>query len=214
VTVALSYFEHLYASHPDPWRFDERWYERRKHALTVASLPRPGYRRAFEPACANGRLTSLLAPRCAQLLAVDAILAPVERARRRLADQPHVQVERRRLPREWPCRSFDLIVLSEFLYYFGPGELSRVLARVRASLEPGGTVLAVHWRHPVAEYPCSGDDVHRRLRSEPGLFTLAHHEEADFLLDVLVTGDGGGPPQSVAAASGLVGGATGGGARS
>lgn len=203
--LALSYFEDLYATQPDPWNFEKRWYDHRKHALSVATLPRRHYERAFEPACANGRLTGLLAPRCTSLLAVDAIAAPVERARRRLARLPQVRVEQRRLPEEWPEESFDLIVVSEFLYYFEAGELATVLALLLASLEPEGNLLAVHWRHQVAEHPLTGDAVHQSLRSKAGLALQAHHEEEDFLLDLLVRHDGSSPSQSVATASGVPG---------
>lgn len=204
MTVALSYFERLYAADPDPWGFEDRWYERRKHALSVASLPRPTYSRGFEPACANGRLTSLLAPRCAQLLAVDAVAVAVDRAAARLAKERQVLVEQRSLPQQWPGGSFDLIVLSEFLYYFDATELSELLGLLLASLEPDGTLLAVHWRHPVAEYPLSGDQVHSALLADPALALLARHHEEDFLLDVMVKPGGAGAPLSVAAASGLL----------
>jgi trans-aconitate methyltransferase len=205
MTLALSYFEDLYATQPDPWNFDKRWYEHRKHALSVASLPRRRYERAFEPACANGRLTRLLATRCTSLLAADAIAAPVERARHRLARLPQVRVEQRRLPQQWPEESFDLIVVSEFLYYFEPRELATVLALLLASLEPEGNLLAVHWRHLVAEHPLTGDTVHQALRAKAGLVLQAHHEEEDFLLDVLVRHDGSSPSLSVATASGVPG---------
>jgi SAM-dependent methyltransferase len=202
--MALSYFEQLYAADPDPWGFEDRWYERRKHALTVASLPRPSYSRGFEPACANGRLTSLLAPLCAQLLAIDAVAAAVARTRERMGDQPHVVVEKRLLPQEWPEGTFDLVVLSEFLYYFDATELAAVLTLVLSSLEPEGTLLAVHWRHRVPEYPLSGDEVHSALISHPALARLGRHEEEDFLLDVMVRRGDSGPAVSVAAASGLL----------
>ncbi|MGH7666177.1 MAG: class I SAM-dependent DNA methyltransferase [Candidatus Dormibacteria bacterium] len=201
MSVALSYFEQLYAEDQDPWRLGERWYEQRKRDLSVASLPLPRYRSCFELGCANGDLTSQLAARCARLLAVDAIAAPLERARRRLAGHPLARVELRRLPSEWPEERFDLIVASEFLYYFSAAELARLITQLKLSLEPGATLLAVHWRHPVAEYPLSGDAVHQALRAEPGLALLAEHREEDFLLDVLVRHDPGSPPQSVARAT-------------
>jgi hypothetical protein len=202
--MALAYFEQLYATDPDPWGFEDRWYERRKHALSVASLPRPTYSRAFEPACANGSLTSLLAPRCTQLLAVDAVAVAVTRARERMSSQPHVVVEQRALPQDWPQGTFDLVVLSEFLYYFDAAELSDLLTRVLTSLEPDGTLLAVHWRHQVAEYPLNGDQVHSALISHPRLAPLARHQEEDFLLDVMVRRQGPGAPTSVASAPGLL----------
>ncbi|HEY6539053.1 MAG TPA: SAM-dependent methyltransferase [Candidatus Dormibacteraeota bacterium] len=201
----LAYFEGLYAADPDPWGFETRWYEQRKHALTVASLPWSRYQNAFEPACGNGRLTRLLAPRCDALLAADGVGSAVRRARRRLRHRPGVQVEQRRLPEEWPADTFDLIVISEFLYYLTPDPLARAIGMIVATLRPQGTLVAVHWRHPVAGYPTSGDAVHRALRSEPGLGILSQHEEEDFLLDVLVRRDGLEPVRSVAATTGVPG---------
>jgi len=61
--------------------------------------------------------------------------------------------------------------------------------------------LAPIWRHPVAEYPISGDAVHRQLRAESGLAVLSEHVEEDFLLDVLVRP----PVRSVARRDGLLG---------
>jgi hypothetical protein len=71
-----------------------------------------------------------------------------------------------------------------------------------STLEPEGTLLAVHWRHPVADYPRSGDDVHQVLagRSEPA--RLVRHDEPDFLAEVYIRT--GGTPVSVAEATGLV----------
>jgi chemotaxis methyl-accepting protein methylase len=71
----------------------------------------------------------------------------------RAADLTHVRVEQRDITREWPGGRFDLIVLSEILYYFGAHDLEQVLKRAATALDPEGTLLAVHWRHPVAEYP-------------------------------------------------------------
>ena len=70
------------------------------------------------------------------------------------------------------------------------------------ALEPGGALLAVHWRHPVADYPRSGDDVHRVLAARPGLARLVRHQEEDFLAEVYRRADG--PAASLARATGLV----------
>jgi hypothetical protein len=60
--------------------------------------------------------------------------------------------------------------------------------------------VACHWRHPVADYPLSGDEVHELLRRQSGLDLLVEHVEEDFRLDVLVTP----PAVSVARREGLV----------
>ena len=201
MTVILepAYFDQMYAVSDDPWGFTSRWYERRKYAITLAMLPAERYRDAFEPGCSIGVMTQQLGERCDRLLSCDLSEAAVQAAARRTSGQPGVRVEQRVLPRDWPSGDFDLIVFSEFLYYFGGDDLHRILAMSAAALRPGGTLLAVHWRHPVAEYPRGGDDVHRALAGQPGLSRLAEHREADFLAEVYRHGS----PVSVAQATGL-----------
>lgn len=184
MTTSMAYFEERYASDPDPWGFASRWYERRKRQVTVASLPQPGYESGFELGCANGDLTKLLAVRCSRLLAVDGVASVVRRARSRTDHLPHVRVEQMVLPSEWPDATFDLIVVCEFLYYFGGRDMDRLLARVRGSLRPGGTLVACHWRHPAAEHQVLGEQAHRAIRELAGLTQVLRHDERDFILEV------------------------------
>ncbi|MET7834668.1 class I SAM-dependent methyltransferase [Micromonospora sediminicola] len=198
------YFDRMYADAEDPWSFETRWYEQRKHDLTVSCLPRPRYRSAFEPGCSTGVLTRRLAQRCDRLLAVDIAAAPVATARKRLSDQAHVRVEQMRVPDEWPDAvdgPFDLVVLSELGYYLDDAGLDLLFTRAVDSLEPGGALVAVHWRPAVAEHVRGGDDVHRRLDGRDGLVRTAHHEEEDFLLDVYLRVPP--PARSVAQIEGL-----------
>jgi SAM-dependent methyltransferase len=195
VTLGPDYFEKVYAASEDPWGFTTRWYEERKYALSLAMLPRRRYGDAFEPGCSIGVLTAMLASRCDRLLSCDVSPEAVRQARSRA---PGARVEQRMMPDDWPDGAFDLIVFSEFLYYLGPRDLSRVLELAAGSLKPDGTLLAAHWRHPVADYPQSGDDVHAALAAI-GLSRLAEHRETDFVAEVYVNGT----PVSVAAAEGL-----------
>ena len=202
VTLGAGYFDGMYAAAADPWGFEDRWYERRKYAISLALLPAERYRAAFEPGCSIGVLTRMLAPRCGTLLSCDLAAAAASAAAERTSGLSQVRVEQREIPGQWPSGRFDLIVLSEILYYFGDHDLEQVLKHAAASLEPDGTLLAVHWRHPVAEYPRTGDDVHRVLAAHPGLGRLAVHAEPDFLAEVYIRTEG--TPVSVAQATGLV----------
>lgn len=197
------YFERMYAHSRDPWSLATRWYDRRKYDLTLAALPRRRYRSGFEPACSIGILSEGLAQRCDALLCGDLIPEAVEQTRRRLAGRPHVRVERQALPGQWPRETFDLIVLSEVLYYFTDAELSTVLDRARDSLEPGGDLVAVHWRHPVAEHQRSGDAVHEAVGRVDGLRHRGGYLDEDVRVDVYART----PPAalSVAALDGLTG---------
>ena len=201
MTLESGYFDSMYAASADPWGFTERWYEMRKYAISVAMLPQQRYVEAFEPGCSIGVLTELLAARCARLLSCDVAMAAVSTAAARTAHLSQVRVERRAIPRDWPGGTFDLIVLSELLYYFGGADLDRVLDLAVAALRPGGSLLAVHWLHPVAEYPRSGEEVHGELAMVAGLARLAEHRERDFLAEVYVRTDG--EPVSVAQSAGL-----------
>ena len=205
MTLPPDYFDDLYAGAEDPWGFADRWYEQRKYALTLASLPEPRYGSAYEPGCSIGVFTGLLADRCDRLLASDISAIAVERAMSRLAATSHVMVEQRRLPEQWPGGRWDLIVLSELLYYFAPADLDTVLDSALTSLAADGTLVAVHWRHQAADYPQTGDEVHTVLAEKAlaaGLLRLARHTEDDFLLDVWVRNTGSGA--SVATRTGVV----------
>lgn len=173
--VADEYFAKMYATDPDPWGFDSRWYERRKYDLTLAALPRERYARAFEPGCANGALTERLAARCDELVALELMPEVAARARTRLAGLPHVRVETGALPEAWPAGTFDLVVFSEVLYYLR--SLDAVLDRVPA----GAHVVAVHWRGET-DYPLTAAQVHGAL--EDRWLRLVHYREDSFALDV------------------------------
>ena len=180
------YFNELYKSSDDPWHLREGWYERRKRSHTLALLPRPRYHTACEPGCANGELTAALATRCDALLAADLHETAVRVARERVAGMQQVRVEQRTVPHEWPTEAgpFDLIVISEFAYYLDASDLETLAARIAASLTPDGTLLACHWRRPFAEALESADAAHALFDARCGLSRLAHHDEADLLIDV------------------------------
>lgn len=178
-----SYFEDLYGGSEDPWGFSTRFYEARKYALTLASLPQKRYRRGFEPGCSIGVLTKELARRCDSLLAADLMESAVRAASERTRDLPGVLVERMAIPEEWPSGPFDLLVLSEIAYYFDADGLRDLLGVAVRSLETGATVVGVHWRG-TTDYPLSGDETHAILDQTSGFDAVVHHREDDFVLDV------------------------------
>ena len=202
MTVDEGYFRDRYAASADPYGLAERWYEARKYAVSVALLPRERYDAAFEPGCSIGVLTARLAARCDRLLSWDVVPDAVASARARAAGLPGVRVEQRAIPREWPPGTFDLIVFSELLYYFDDADLAEVVRRATGALRPDGHLLAVHWRHPAARHPRTGDDVHQRLAAHAGLIGLAHYRDEDFTAAVFARADG--DLRSVAQAGGIV----------
>ncbi|MBN9619146.1 MAG: methyltransferase domain-containing protein [Actinobacteria bacterium] len=175
-----AYFDRLYARQADPWQLATRFYEQRKRALQLACLPRPRFRRAFEPGCALGLLTEELAARCDELVATDAAKAAVRQTRVRVGEADHVRIGQGRIPDQWPDGTFDLIVISEVGYYCP--DLDALRRRIGTSLTEDGVLLACHWRHPAPDHPHGAGPVHEALGTD--LLPLVRHVEQDFLLDV------------------------------
>ena len=180
----ISYFEQLYADSDDPWQLAEKHYEHRKYDLTLAALPRPRYGRAFEPGCSIGVLTRLLAGRCDELVATDPVDRALDRARSTV-DAPHVTFGRGRVPDDWPEGSFDLIVLSELLYFLSAPDRLDVVERATESLAPDGHLVLVHWRWPFEAATCTGDEAHADVRAHARATRVVEHVEDDFRLEVL-----------------------------
>lgn len=163
-SIAPDWFEQLFREQGDPWHFETSAYERAKYDHTLAALPRDRYEAALEVGCANGVLTQRLAPRCADLLAVDVSPTALDAAQRRCADHPHVRFEQRRMPGDAPDDCFDLVLLSEVIYYWDRDDLARAAAYLRDHVREGGDVLLIHWTGDT-DYPLSGDEAVDGLKS-------------------------------------------------
>ncbi len=192
----------MYASSADPWELGTRWYEQRKYAITLALLPEQQYRHAFEPGCSVGVLTALLTRRCAQVTATDVAAAALDSAHQRLQEvglRDRVNLLQRSIDEPWPLGPFDLLVLSEVGYYLSADALREVLDRECPRLARCATVLAAHWRHPVDDYPMSGDQVNEVVAATAGFHLIGSYRDADMAIDVFDTGS----DASVAARTGV-----------
>ena len=182
MTLLRSYFEDLYGRAPDPWEYRSRPYEFRKRAMTLACLPEAHYDTAFEPGSSIGVLTQDLAARCDELLAMEVSSVALEHAAK--SKPQNVELRQGEIPKDWPDGSYDLVVLSEVCYYLDAADCLRAGDCAASTAKD---LVVVHWRHPVAEYPLSGDEVHRILSvaaTRAGMAHLVEHQEQDFRLDV------------------------------
>lgn len=171
------FFERLYRHSNDPWDFRHSAYERYRYNDIVDGINDRHYKAAFEPACAIGELTALLAPYCQSLQAMDCSAAAVERARHRCRGFRHVDVREGTLPADLPGQTFDLIVFSELGYYFTRDELALLVARLWTRLEPGGRMIACHWLGFSEDHRLHGLDVHNTMDQVirlPGDFDIAN----------------------------------------
>ncbi|ELX08164.1 dimethyladenosine transferase [Janthinobacterium sp. HH01] len=184
------YFQTLYQQDADPWKVRQRWYEQRKRALLLASLPQQRYRRAFEPACGNGELTAELARRAEHVTASDMSSEAIRLTRQRMqredaSDASRVTLRCQRMPQDWPEEArYDLIVISEMLYYLDAAEVLRLRERCTGALTAGGALVLCHWRPDFADRLLGTDDAHGIFDASPVLHKLVRHLEHDFLLEV------------------------------
>ncbi|GEO98141.1 class I SAM-dependent DNA methyltransferase [Methylobacterium haplocladii] len=180
------FFEGMYATDPDPWRFATSDYERAKYAATLASLPQTHYTSGLDVGCSIGVFTRQLCPRCDALIGLDVVPSVLDSARVRCADYPNVRFELAAVPNAWPEGHFDLIVLSEVAYYLNRADLARLVSRVKGALLPGGDIVLVHWLGETS-YPLTGHEAAEGFIAGAGSFArvLKQSRTAEYRLDVL-----------------------------
>ena len=159
-SLAPSYFESLYQTDPDPWKFATSDYEAQKYAATLAALPNSHYQSAFEIGGSIGVLTALLAERCSDLLSIDVSERAQAQATQRCQALPQVHCQIMQFPQQYPAAKFDLIVLSEVGYYWSLSDLKTAQSRILECLKSDGHLILVHWRPVSPDYPLTGDEVH------------------------------------------------------
>ena len=141
----------------DPWSFATSEYERAKYLVTLAALSKQHYSSALEVGCSIGVFTLQLADRCHHLLAVDAAAAPLAQARLRCAGLPGVEINQGFIPSQWPDAEFDLILLSEIIYYLSPDDIARLSEHIERTLLSAGEIVLVNWTGETGT-SLSGDD--------------------------------------------------------
>jgi peptidoglycan/xylan/chitin deacetylase (PgdA/CDA1 family) len=145
-------FESLFARADDPWRYTSA-YEQEKYERTLSVLPSKPVRRALELACAEGHFTVQLARRVDTLVASDISKIALERAAVRCQNLGNVSFRHLDLVTDELQGPFDLVVVSEVLYYVGDREALRAIARkMSQALTPGGSLVTAH-AHVLADDP-------------------------------------------------------------
>lgn len=155
-----SYFDALYQTDPDPWKFATSEYEAEKYAATIAVLQERHYRSALEVGGSIGILTQKLAAACNLVLSIDVSQTAQAQAIQRCQQLPHVRFALMNFPQEYPHETFDLILVSEVGYYWCYNDLYIAQQRMFELLEPNGHLLLVHWLPRSPGYPLTGDEVH------------------------------------------------------
>ncbi|EIE49389.1 methyltransferase [Salipiger aestuarii] len=134
----------IYARGDDPWRFRSSPYEQEKFRATRAALSRQRYGSALELGCGNGELARHLAPLCAQYTGVDAVEIALQAARRAV---PRGRFEQVFLPADLPDGRYDLIILSEILYFLDRDGIRSIATQIDRRW-PRACLLCVTWLGP------------------------------------------------------------------
>jgi hypothetical protein len=89
-------------------------------------------------------------------------------------------------PDEWPDAIFDLIVLSEVVYYLDAKDVSRLAERVSKTIARNGDIILVHWTGKT-NYPLTGDEAVELFIAAMGASVLVQRQDRSkaFRLDVL-----------------------------
>lgn len=128
--VRLNLQAHLAAR--DPWSLDTNRYEQTRYGLMLDLIrsEKEVYESGLEIGCAAGSFTFRLRKLCKKLHVVDCEARAIEKCRLRLANASEVRFSVADISEctAW-CDSYDLIVVSEVLYYLETAE--RVAATVK-----------------------------------------------------------------------------------
>ena len=180
-------FDALYRADSDPWSVRSSFYEQRKLAILLASLTEPSYERAWDPGCGTGELVARLAARTDRVLATDISAEAVALTRRRCAELGDVTVTQSALPAAPAEGDFDLVVLSEFVYYLSAADRDAAMNTVDQSCASRAEVVSVHWRPKPHDAWLSGEAVQAEIASalqDRGWSRHTQHIERDFVLDI------------------------------
>lgn len=140
----IDHLKALYMATDDPWDFRTSPYEAGKFVATVAALPRQRYAHALELGCGNGELARRVAPRCAAYTGLDAVEIPLAAAR---VAVPHGRFIQGYLPCPLPDGPYDLILLSEILYFLDRDAIAMLASQLDAK-HPDADIVAVTWCGP------------------------------------------------------------------
>jgi SAM-dependent methyltransferase len=192
-------FERVYDHGADPWASNDRRYryQRRKYEVLLSLLP-PGrrYGRALDLGCGLGAMARLLATRADSVLGLDVAQSAVEQARGRHVDVAHLRFEQADIETLSPTLdgTFDLIVLSDVLYYLSPlsdALLKTIALRMATLLTPGGIcLLANHFFFAADPDSRMSRRIHRAFAWSPGLDVLSEHRRPFYLATLLTPAAG------------------------
>jgi SAM-dependent methyltransferase len=186
--------EAVYAERGDPWASasPSYLYQRRKYEVMASLLPKDRhFTAALDIGCGVGGMLRELSPRADQVTGVDVAPSAIAFAQRANADLPNLSYQVsdiHSLPENLDGR-FDLVVVSDVIYYLSPLEdeaLKQIGARLVRLLAPGGLLLlANHYFFQLDPDSRVTRRIHDAFRWLPGLQLQSEHRKPFFLASLL-----------------------------
>ena len=180
MAVSQERLEALYAQGDDPWGFRSSPYEAAKYAATLAALPHARYAHILEIGCGNGELARRLATRCDRYTGIDAVETALAAARLAV---PEGRFVRTFLPGPLPPGAYDLIVVSEILYFLDRPGLADLAGRIDAAA-PDARIVAVTWLGPSGN-PLEGMEALDAFRAATPRSSVPARVEAAYRIDLM-----------------------------
>lgn len=142
--VTIEHLHKLYSSTDDPWHFRTSAYEQGRFESIVACLKRSCYGEILEIGCGNGELGRHLSQKTLRYVGLDASPTALETASRVV---PQGEFLERFLPCELPAGQFELVVISEILYFLDKSGIASLAAQLY-SRWPSAEFLCVNYLGP------------------------------------------------------------------
>lgn len=161
--ITLAEFDARFEADPDPWQTNTQRREmvKRRQLFQAAGFRR--WSRALELGAGNGSNSPLLARRSLRLDVCEATASGVALIRQAVAHCPNTEVYAHIIPDRFPAPSYDLIVISEVLYYLRPDHLDKLAGEISRSLVPGGRLLLAHHHQRFSDAWQAGERAQRNL---------------------------------------------------
>lgn len=164
--ISLAGFEDKFAANSDPWRTRSSAYERRKRD-DLSHVVGPGrHGRVLEVAAGNGSNTPMLSCRALRLTVTEGTSSGVHLIRRVVQDEARIDVHQLDLAEHLPGRRYDMVVVSEVLYYLPDRTFSSFAGEVSRTLRPGGSLILAHNKRYYPDAHRDGSKVHCQLLRE------------------------------------------------
>jgi SAM-dependent methyltransferase len=165
-TIDIAGFENKFRANIDPWNYTHSRFERVKREVLLRACGPSKHGRVLELGCAIGETTRGLARLSLHLVAVDASPTALNEAARRAPRNGRIHFRRAILPGQMPRGPFDLIIVSELVYYLRSHHLKPLADRIVAALAPGGITIVLNHRRPFDDAAVLPALAHRRLRRQ------------------------------------------------